>query len=156
MRTISPSIENRLAEHHRGMPVWIRAPKSGHEHYTGLSRAKLYELAGRGVIRSFSLRDPGSIKGARFFHLQSVLDYLERAEKKESKYADVSTDAEAPPPTPLPPPLKGQTVFLTNTLTGGGHDYLIGVFASESDAWLAAQREVNQGRKVWIEPHVVG
>lgn len=156
MRTISPSIENRLAEHHHGMPVWIRAPKSGHEYYTGLSRAKLYELAGRGVIRSFSLRDPGSIKGARFFHLQSVLDYLERAEKKEAKYADVSTDAEATSPTPPPPPLKGQTVFLANTLTGGGHDYLIGVFASESDAWLAAQREVNQGRKVWIEPHVVG
>lgn len=60
MRTISPSIENRLAEHQRGMPVWIRAPKSGHEYYSGLSHAKLYELARRGVIRSFSLRDPGS------------------------------------------------------------------------------------------------
>ncbi|HPY31431.1 MAG TPA: hypothetical protein PLT00_12030 [Verrucomicrobiota bacterium] len=118
MRTISPSIENRLAEHHRGMPAWIRAPKSGHEYSTGLSCAKLDELAGRGVIRSFSLRDPGSIKGARFFHLQSVLDYLERAEKKEAKYAGVSADLEATPPTPAPLSLKGQTVCLANILTG--------------------------------------
>jgi membrane-bound inhibitor of C-type lysozyme len=27
-------------------------------------------------------------------------------------------------------PLKGQTVFLANALTGGGNEYLIGVFAS--------------------------
>ena len=75
MRTIAPSIENRLAEHHRGLPVWIRASKSGQEYYTGLSRGKLYQLASRGLIRSFSLRDPGNLKGCRFFHLQSILDY---------------------------------------------------------------------------------
>jgi hypothetical protein len=47
-------------------------------------------------------------------------------------------------------------VFLANALTGGGNEYLIGVFAQESDAWLAAQRELNQGRKVWIEPQIIG
>jgi hypothetical protein len=41
-------------------------------------------------------------------------------------------------------------------LTGGGNEYLIGIFASESDAWLAAEREPNQGRKVWNEPQVIG
>jgi len=39
---------------------------------------------------------------------------------------------------------------------GGGTEYLIGIYAGESDEWLAAQRELNQGRKVWIEPQVIG
>jgi len=75
-------------------------PEVRAEYYTGLSRAKPYEFAGRGVIRSFSVRDPGSIKGSRFFHLQSVLDYLERAERMEANHAEVSKDADAPPTTP--------------------------------------------------------
>ena len=155
MRTIAPSIENRLAEHHRGLPVWIRAPKTGQEYYTGLTRAKLYDLAGRGTIRSFSLRDPGNLKGCRFFHLQSILDYLDRAEQREKTTAETD-DPEAAPAVASSSPLKGQIIFLANALTGGGNEYLIGVFASESDAWLASQRELNQGRKVWIEPYVIG
>jgi len=155
MRTIAPSIENRLAERDRGLPVWVRATKSGQEYYTGLSRGKLYQLASRGLIRSFSLRDPGNLKGCRFFHLQSILDYLEQAEQRE-KAANDTTETDATPVVAPLPPLKGQTVIVANALTGGGNEYLIGVFSSESDAWLAAQRELNQGRKVWIEPHVVG
>lgn len=65
----------------QGLPIWIRAPKTGPEHFTGLSRAKLYELAARGKIRSHSLREPGQIKGTRLFHLQSILDHIERGEK---------------------------------------------------------------------------
>ena len=144
MRTIVPSIENRLAEHYRGLPVWIRAPKTGQEYYTGLTRAKLYDLAGRGLIGSFSLRDPGNLKGCRFFHLQSILDYRDRAELREKNTSE-NTGPEAPAAVTPSPPLKGQTVFLANALTGGGNEYLIGVFASESDAWLASQRELNQG-----------
>lgn len=60
MGTIAPSVENRLAERHHELPVWIRAPKSGHEFYTGLKRGKLYELAGRGLIRAFCLREGAS------------------------------------------------------------------------------------------------
>jgi hypothetical protein len=147
-------LKNRLAEHHRGLPVWIRANKNGQEFYSGLSRAKLYELVGRGVIRSFSLREPGNLKGCRFFHLQSILDFLERAEQKE-KLATESSDSEGRPSNALPA-LKGHTIFAANALTGGGNDYLIGIFEKEADAWLAAQRELNQGRKVWIEPHIIG
>lgn len=62
------------------MPVWVRAPIDGHEHFTGLTRAKLYELAGKGQIRSVSLREPGKVKGCRLFHLQSILDYIENME----------------------------------------------------------------------------
>ena len=106
-------------------------------------------------IRSFSLRDPGKLKGCRFFHLQSILDYLEQAEQREQR-AVGQTDPQSQSAITSSPPLKGQTVFLANALTGGGNKYLIGVFASESDAWLASQRELNQGRKVWIEPHMIG
>ena len=154
MRRIAPSIDNRLAEHKRELPVWIRAPKTGQEYYTGLTRAKLYHLAGRGVIRSFLLRDPGNLKGCRFFHLQSILDYLERAEQRELRTSGI-TEEQATPVVRVPS-LKCQTVFLANALTGGGNEYLIGLFASESDALLATQRELNPGRKVWIEPNVIG
>lgn len=61
--------------------IWLRAPKSGPEHYTGFSRSKLYELAGKGLIRSVSIRQhPGQVKGTRLFHLQSVLDYIASCE----------------------------------------------------------------------------
>jgi hypothetical protein len=152
MNRISPSIENRLAEHHHHLPVWIRAPKTGEEYFTGFKRGKLYLLASKGLIRSFTLREPGNVQGCRFFHLQSILDYLERCEKRE-KGESVGTDAEK---TSTAPTLKGETVYAANALTGGGNEYLIGIFAGESDAWLAAQRELDQGRKVWIEPQVIG
>lgn len=62
------------------MPVWIRSPKSGPEFYTGFSRAKLYELAGAGLIRSVSIREPGQVRGTRLFHLASILAYIEKCE----------------------------------------------------------------------------
>lgn len=69
-----------LQEEAKGMPVWVRAPIDGHEHFTGLTRAKLYELAGKGHIRSVSLREPGKVKGCRLFNLQSMLDYIAKME----------------------------------------------------------------------------
>ena len=69
-----------LQEEAKGMPVWVRAPTDGHEHFTGLTRAKLYELAGKGHIRSVSLREPGKVKGCRLFNLQSMLDYIAKME----------------------------------------------------------------------------
>jgi hypothetical protein len=61
-------------------PKWIRAPKSGTEHWTGLNRSKLYELAGKGLIKSISLREPGQKRGTRLFHLESIFDLYERME----------------------------------------------------------------------------
>jgi len=69
-------LESLLAEKQSGLPIWIRAPKQGHEHYTGFSRSKLYELATTGKIRSVSIREPGAIKGTRLFNLQSVLSFI--------------------------------------------------------------------------------
>lgn len=68
------------AERDENLPVWVRAPKCGHEFYSGCSRAKLYEWAGKGFIRSVSIREPGRIKGVRLFHLASVLGFIERCE----------------------------------------------------------------------------
>ena len=58
------------------LPVWVRAPKTGHERFTGLTRPKLYELAGKNLIRSASLREPGQLRGCRLFNLKSILDFI--------------------------------------------------------------------------------
>jgi hypothetical protein len=62
------------------LPVWVRAPKRGHEFYSGCSRPKLYEWAAKGFIRSVSIREPGRLKGVRLFHLASILAFIERCE----------------------------------------------------------------------------
>ena len=80
-RPLSPKVAELMKERDGLLPVWIRAPKAGPEHYCGLSRAKLYSLAGEGRIRSISLREPGQVKGVRLFHLASVLIYLEGFEQ---------------------------------------------------------------------------
>ena len=66
-------------------PGIIRPPKGGLEPFTGLSRAKLYELITPNAtnefkppVKSVCLRKPGAVKGARLIHLQSLLDYLHR------------------------------------------------------------------------------
>ena len=66
-----------MAERKGLLPVWIRAPKSGPEHYTGFSRAKLYELAKRQHIRTGSITEPGQIRGTRLFELESILTFIE-------------------------------------------------------------------------------
>jgi hypothetical protein len=60
--------------------VWIRAPKSGPEYFSGFGRSKLYELDAKGKIRSTSIREPGQVKGTRLFNLQSILDFIESCE----------------------------------------------------------------------------
>lgn len=70
-----------LNDQSNGLPVWIRSPKQGVEFYSGFSRSKLYELAGKGEIRSVSIREPGAIKGTRLFLLSSVLDFIAKCEQ---------------------------------------------------------------------------
>ena len=61
-------------------PVWIRAPKTGAETYTGLTRSYLYQAAAQGLIRTVSIREPGKERGCRLFHLQSILEFISRHE----------------------------------------------------------------------------
>lgn len=68
------------AEREGHLPVWVRANTRGPEHFSSIGRSKLYELAGKGLIRSVSIRQPGQVKGTRLFHLQSVLDYIASCE----------------------------------------------------------------------------
>lgn len=70
-----------LQDQSNGLPVWIRSPKRGVEFYTGFSRAKLYEGAGKGHFRSVSIRQPGQVKGTRLFNLQSILEFIEKCEQ---------------------------------------------------------------------------
>lgn len=75
-RPLSPKAAELLQDRNGNFPVWIRSPKTGTEFYSGISRAKLYALAGEGKIVSRSIRDPGQIKGTRLFLLSSILDFI--------------------------------------------------------------------------------
>jgi hypothetical protein len=79
-RRLSPRVEELLDDRDGSLPVWVRAPKSGVEHYSGLSRSKLYEMAGKGNIRSASIREPGQTKGTRLFNLRSILEFIASCE----------------------------------------------------------------------------
>jgi len=74
---LAPVAADLLRDRSAGLPIWIRAPKRGPEHYTGFTRPKLYELAAAGHIRTCSVRKPGRIRGTRLFHLKSILSYIE-------------------------------------------------------------------------------
>ena len=79
-RSLAPSAAQIMRDRDGSLPVWVRAPKRGHEFYSGCTRPKLYEWAGKGFIRSVSIREPGKIKGVRLFHLASILAFIERCE----------------------------------------------------------------------------
>jgi hypothetical protein len=76
---IKKKLEQLLAERDGAhLPVWIRAPRAGeYEHFSGLSRGKLYQLESLGLIKTASLRPPGAVRGVRLFHLGSLLKYIE-------------------------------------------------------------------------------
>jgi hypothetical protein len=80
-RALSPRVSELVRTAGGQLPVWVRAPIVGVEHYSGFSRAKLYQLTSDGKIRSVSIREPGAVKGTRLFHLQSILDYVAKCEQ---------------------------------------------------------------------------
>ena len=73
-------LDGLLSERVGPVPVWIRAPKSGCEFYSGFSRAKLYQLADAGSIRTASIREPGKLRGTRLFNLESILAHVAKCE----------------------------------------------------------------------------
>ena len=77
-RPLTERVAGLIQERNGLLPVWVRSPKEGVEHYSGFSRSKLYELQQSGKIRSVSIREPGQTKGTRLFELASILDYIER------------------------------------------------------------------------------
>ena len=81
--SLSARASELLSDRDGALPIWIRSPKSGPEHYTGFSRSKLYELATKGRISSRSIREPGQIRGTRLFNLRSILDFIESCETDE-------------------------------------------------------------------------
>ena len=82
-QSLNPNLTERLCELMKVgsalLPVWVRAPVTGPEHYTGFTRSKLYELAQKRKIRSVSIREPHQIRGSRLFNLASILDFIENA-----------------------------------------------------------------------------
>lgn len=64
-------------------PEFIRLPKNGLCPWTGLSRAKIYELISpneanghKAPVKSVSLRKSGAVKGTRLIVTESLLNYL--------------------------------------------------------------------------------
>ena len=45
--------------------------------YSGLSKAKLYQLIQRGLIKSVSLRERGMVRGTRIISYDSLKSFLE-------------------------------------------------------------------------------
>jgi len=84
-RSLAPRAQDLIQERTGAIPIWIRCPKSGPCPWTAFSRSKLYELAGKGHIRSVSIREPGQVKGSRLFHTQSILDYIAKCEAEAMK-----------------------------------------------------------------------
>jgi len=78
---LSPRAGELLTERTSGLPVWIRAPKTGTDYFSGFSRSKLYDAATKGHIRSVSIREPGQTKGTRLFNLASILAFIEKCEQ---------------------------------------------------------------------------
>jgi hypothetical protein len=87
-RPVPTKARGLLQDQANGLPVWVRSPKQGVEFYTGFSRAKLYEGAGKGHFRSVSIRALGQVKGTRLFNLQSILDFIARCEQQGTAQAN--------------------------------------------------------------------
>ena len=87
-------VNELLSDRDGALPVWVRSPKTGPEHYTGLGRSKLYELAAEGKIKSRSIRQPGQIKGTRLFNLRSILEFIESC-GNDNETASVRDEVEA-------------------------------------------------------------
>ncbi len=81
---MTPNGLMKKGDHFLPLPIWIRAPKGEPEYYTGFSRSKLYDLAARKIIRSARVIEPGKATGTRLFFLQSILDYIEKAEAESA------------------------------------------------------------------------
>lgn len=79
---VSTRVNDLLNDRDGLLPVWVRPPKIGPEHYSGVCRSKLYELAAKGKIKARSIREPGQIKGTRLFNLRSILDFIESCENE--------------------------------------------------------------------------
>jgi hypothetical protein len=92
-RPVPSKARELLQDQANGLPVWIRPPKQGVEFYSGFSRAKLYEGAGKGHFRSVSIRAPGQTKGTRLFNLQSILDFIARCEQDAVNETAAQKDA---------------------------------------------------------------
>ena len=59
------------------LPVeWVRPPRP-RERIEGFSRAELYELDARGLIKSKAIRKPGCTRGIRLFSVSSIRKFIE-------------------------------------------------------------------------------
>ena len=90
--TPNPTEQNPQPPGPPARPEWIRLPLRGPCPWTGLSRSKMYGLilpceanGFKAPVRSVRLSPPGSTKGVRLIHLESLLSYLDELSKAETQ-----------------------------------------------------------------------
>lgn len=88
--SLAPKAQELLQDRNGSLPCWVRSPKYGTEFYSGFSRAKLYQLASEGKIRSVSIRDGNAARGTRLFNLPSILAYIEKCEAEANAASAVA------------------------------------------------------------------
>ncbi len=88
---LAKQAQNLLSERdaQTALPVWFRAPSATkHDPIFSLTRPKLYQLAGDGLIKSVSLREKHQQRATRLFSTASVAAYINScAARAEGKAA---------------------------------------------------------------------
>ena len=74
MQEVNSRINLTRAAESTAAAEWVRYPEA--VRLFGISRSKLYELAGSGKIRTASLRDVGQTKATRLFEINSIRAYV--------------------------------------------------------------------------------
>ena len=62
-------------------PEWIRIPDA--IRFSGLSRSMIYELIGKGLVKSYCLRQRGKVRGTRLISFDSLSEFLATAAEND-------------------------------------------------------------------------
>jgi hypothetical protein len=60
-----------------GVNKWVRLPSKAGQRLHGISRASLYILKDKGILKTAVVKQPGNLTGIRILWLPSLLSYLE-------------------------------------------------------------------------------
>lgn len=77
-RRLGPKVAELFADRDGLLPVWIRPPSKGQEHYTSLTAGTLRNWAKAGRIKSVTIREQYRQRGTTLYDLASILSYLEQ------------------------------------------------------------------------------
>lgn len=84
--TLPPNLRAALAVADLSCAEWMRLPPPRSRcRLTGLARTSLIEHGERGAFKMITVRAPGSMRGIRLIHRQSLLDWLARLDAEQNR-----------------------------------------------------------------------